>query len=59
MGGKKKMQEQDQSQIKARIEELRKRFENLQRTCNSWASVSPETLENYAREIERLQGELN
>jgi len=45
--------------IKVRIEELRKRYENLQRICNSGARISPKTVENYARQIEKLQSYLD
>ena len=55
--GVKKMQEQ--TQIKERIEELRKRYKNLQRACNYWTRISPETIENYSRKIESLQSQLN
>lgn len=50
---------QEQTEIKAKIEELRKRYEKLQRNCNSWARISPETTESYAKEIESLQAQLN
>lgn len=49
---------QEQTEIKTRIEELRQRFENLQRNCHSWARISPETIESYAKEIENLQAQL-
>lgn len=51
--------EQKQTEIKVKIAELQKRFAILKAQCSFGARVSRETIENYAREIEALQTQLN
>jgi len=51
--------QESQANIKAKIAELRQRFERLSRQCNSFIRISPSTVNSYKEEIMRLEAQLN
>ena len=50
--------EQEQTEIKAKIAELKARYAKLASICRYGARVSRQTQKDYALEIERLQERL-
>ena len=62
MPEKNKMQTQiqeSQTEIKARIAQLRQDFERLSRNCNQFVRISPATIQAYKEEITKLEAKLN
>jgi hypothetical protein len=47
-----------QTELKARIAELREKYARLERSCNLWVKISPLTSAEYDREIKQLQAQL-
>jgi len=55
----KKMEQQTQTDIKAKIAELREKYTRLSKTCSSWARISPDTINFYIKQIQTLEAQLN
>tara|TARA_Y100000310_G_scaffold325742_1_gene389704 strand:- start:4237 stop:4395 length:159 start_codon:yes stop_codon:yes gene_type:complete len=51
--------EKEQTEVRAKIAELRERHAKVQALCSFGARLSPETTAEYAREIQSLEAQLN
>lgn len=50
---------ESKADIKAKIAELRQRFERLSRNCNSFVRINPATVNAYKEELRQLEAKLN
>jgi hypothetical protein len=53
------MKTENTAEIKARIQNLRERYAKLTALCRFGARINRQTAEDYAREIESLEVQLN